>query len=182
MKIHMFVANRHVLLERPNNGEMDFDIVERLLDKSEYDSTLFSLEKSVPVCSPRSEFAKDEVVFRRLWQAARYCGREGRAHGRSLKTYCGMTISHSAHLRERLKSEIWRPLRKWFLKAGALRFCLKLRQEKRWKAEVFALPTFPVFLNSVNSAKRPSNRTLARPEASHDSLYEVPGESSGFLT
>lgn len=66
MKIHMSVANTQVLLERLNNGELDFIIVEGLFDKSEYDSTLFSLERFIPVCSPRSEFAKGEVAFREI--------------------------------------------------------------------------------------------------------------------
>lgn len=66
MKFHMSVANTQVLLERLGRGELDFIIVEGLFDKSEYDSTLFSLEKFVPVCSPRSEFAQGEVDFAAL--------------------------------------------------------------------------------------------------------------------
>ena len=37
--------------------------MEGLFDKSEYDSSLFSLENFVPVCSPKSEFANREVTF-----------------------------------------------------------------------------------------------------------------------
>lgn len=66
MKIHMSVANTQVLLERLNNGELDFIVVEGLFDKSEYDSTLFSLEKFIPVCSPKSEFANEEVGFQEI--------------------------------------------------------------------------------------------------------------------
>lgn len=66
MKIHMSVANTQVLLERLNNGELDFIVVEGLFDKSEYDSTLFSLEQFIPVCSPESDFAKGEVDFRNI--------------------------------------------------------------------------------------------------------------------
>ena len=66
MKIHMSVANTKVLLERLNNGELDFIVVEGLFDKSEYDSTLFSLENFVPVCSPKSEFANREIGFQEL--------------------------------------------------------------------------------------------------------------------
>ncbi len=66
MKIHMSVANTQVLLERLNNGELDFIVVEGLFDKSEYDSTLFSLEKFIPVCSPKSEFANVEVGFQEI--------------------------------------------------------------------------------------------------------------------
>ncbi|NLL39039.1 MAG: LysR family transcriptional regulator [Clostridiales bacterium] len=66
MKIHMSVANTQLLLERLNSGELDFVIVEGLFDKSEYDSTLFSLERFIPVCSPESEFAKGEVSFQEI--------------------------------------------------------------------------------------------------------------------
>ncbi len=66
MKIHMSVANTQVLLEQLNSGELDFIVVEGLLDKSEYDSTLFSLEKFIPVCSSKSEFAKKEVGFQEI--------------------------------------------------------------------------------------------------------------------
>ena len=57
MKIHMSVANTQVLLERLNSGELDFIVVEGLFDKSQYDSILFSYERFIPVCSPKSEFA-----------------------------------------------------------------------------------------------------------------------------
>ncbi len=66
MKIHMSVANTQVLLERLNNGELDFIVVEGLFDKSEYDSTLFSLEKFIPVCSPESRLAKEAVDFQEI--------------------------------------------------------------------------------------------------------------------
>ncbi len=66
MNIHMSVANTHVLLERLNNGELDFIVVEGLFDKSDYEATLFSLEKFIPVCSPKSEFANKEVSFQEI--------------------------------------------------------------------------------------------------------------------
>ncbi|MDD2418862.1 MAG: LysR family transcriptional regulator [Oscillospiraceae bacterium] len=66
MKIHMSVANTQVLLERLNSGGLDFIVVEGLFDKSEYDSTLFSSERFIPVCSPNSEFAKKEVDFKEI--------------------------------------------------------------------------------------------------------------------
>ncbi len=62
----MSVANTHVLLERLKNGELDFIVVEGLFDKSDYEATLFSLEKFIPVCSPQSEFANKEVSFREI--------------------------------------------------------------------------------------------------------------------
>lgn len=66
MKFHMSVANTQVLLERLNNGELDFIVVEGLFDKSEYDSTIFSLENFIAVCSPKSELAKGEVGFQEI--------------------------------------------------------------------------------------------------------------------
>ena len=66
MKIHMSVANTQVLLERLSSGELDFIVVEGLFDKSEYDSTLFSLENFISVCSPKSEFANMEVGFEEI--------------------------------------------------------------------------------------------------------------------
>jgi len=66
MKIHMSVANTQVLLERLNSGELDFIVVEGMFDKSGYDSILFSLERFIPVCSPKSEFANREVGFQEI--------------------------------------------------------------------------------------------------------------------
>lgn len=66
MKFHMSVANTQVLLERLNNGELDFIVVEGLFDKSGYDSTLFSLEKFIPVCSPESKLATEVVDFQEI--------------------------------------------------------------------------------------------------------------------
>lgn len=77
MKIHMSVANTQVLLERLNNGELDFIVVEGLFDKSEYDSTLFSLERFIPVCSPQSEFANKEVGFREITKSRLILREEG---------------------------------------------------------------------------------------------------------
>lgn len=65
MKIHMSVENTRALLEQLNKGELDFIVVEGLFDKSQYDSTLFSYEKFIPVCSPKSEYANSEADF---WQ------------------------------------------------------------------------------------------------------------------
>lgn len=66
MKLHMSVSNTHVLLEQLSSGVLDFIIVEGMFDKSLYDSTLFSLERFVPVCSSSSAFASGEVGFQDL--------------------------------------------------------------------------------------------------------------------
>lgn len=69
LKIHMSVANTQVLLERLNSGELDFIVVEGLFDQSQYDSTLFSLERFVPVCSPKSELAQGAASFKKLTES-----------------------------------------------------------------------------------------------------------------
>ena len=66
MKVHMTVANTQTLLDQLNNGELDFAIVEGLFDKSKYDTTLFSQENFIPVCSPLSEDANREVTIKDL--------------------------------------------------------------------------------------------------------------------
>lgn len=66
MKIHMTVANTQILLDKLNHGLLDFIVVEGLFDKSEYDTTLFSLENFVPICSPASRYAAGSVSFGEL--------------------------------------------------------------------------------------------------------------------
>ena len=66
MKVHMTVANTQTLLDQLNNGELDFAIVEGMFDKSKYDTTLFSQENFIPVCSPLSEDANREVTIKDL--------------------------------------------------------------------------------------------------------------------
>ena len=66
MKVHMTVANTQTLLDHLNNGELDFAIVEGMFDKSKYDTTLFSQENFIPVCSPQSEDANREVTIKDL--------------------------------------------------------------------------------------------------------------------
>lgn len=66
MKVHMSVANTQALLERLNHGDLDFIVVEGLFDKSQYDATLFSYERFVPVCSSNSRFVNSEVCFQEI--------------------------------------------------------------------------------------------------------------------
>lgn len=66
MTFHMTVANTKALLEQLNHGELDFIIVEGLFDKTQYDTTLFSREKFIPVCSPQTEFVGKTVPFEAL--------------------------------------------------------------------------------------------------------------------
>lgn len=48
--IHMTVANTYQLLEKLNNGEIDFAIIEGYFTKSEYDYLQYSRENYIPVC------------------------------------------------------------------------------------------------------------------------------------
>lgn len=71
LEVHMLVSNTQILLDRLNNGELDFIIVEGQFDKSLYDSTLFSLEKFIAVCSKDSKYAYgtnnfDEIIESRI--------------------------------------------------------------------------------------------------------------------
>ncbi|WP_319633332.1 LysR substrate-binding domain-containing protein [Sinanaerobacter chloroacetimidivorans] len=54
--IQMMVANTYVLLEKLNNGEIDFAIIEGYFTKSEYDYLPYSREKYIPVCGPEYVF------------------------------------------------------------------------------------------------------------------------------
>jgi DNA-binding transcriptional LysR family regulator len=101
MKFHMSVANTQVLLERLNNGELDFILAEGLFDKSEYDSTLFSLEKFIPVCSPKSVFAKDEVSFNEITKS-RLILRERRSGTREIFENILQKNNYSLHAFERI--------------------------------------------------------------------------------
>jgi DNA-binding transcriptional LysR family regulator len=49
--IRMIVANTSGLLEKLNNGEIDFAVIEGYFTKSEYDYLQYSREKYIPVCS-----------------------------------------------------------------------------------------------------------------------------------
>jgi DNA-binding transcriptional LysR family regulator len=52
----MLVENTQRLLERLDNGEIDFAIIEGYFIKSEYDFLIFR-EKYIPVCGPNYVFA-----------------------------------------------------------------------------------------------------------------------------
>ena len=70
LKIHMEVGNTQVLLKKLRKGEIDFAVVEGVFDKSNYHSMLFSLEKFVPVCAPKSALAGKEVDFNEILQSS----------------------------------------------------------------------------------------------------------------
>lgn len=66
MQFQMTVANTKGLLERLNSGELDFILVEGQFDKSDYDTTLFSLEDFIPVCSAQSNLAHRSIEYEDL--------------------------------------------------------------------------------------------------------------------
>lgn len=66
MTFHMTVANTKALLEQLNEGELDFILVEGLFDKTQYETTLFSRENFIPVCSPKAELADESIRFEDL--------------------------------------------------------------------------------------------------------------------
>ena len=77
LKIHMEVGNTQVLLEKLRKGEIDFAVVEGVFDKSDYHSMLFSLEKFVPVCAPKSFLANQKVDFSEILQSSLIIREEG---------------------------------------------------------------------------------------------------------
>lgn len=54
--IRMIVANTYQLLEKLNNGEIDFALIEGYFTKTEYDYLQYSREKYIPVCGPGYRF------------------------------------------------------------------------------------------------------------------------------
>lgn len=69
LKIHMAVANTQTLLEKLNQGELDFILVEGIYDKARYESVLFSKEKFVPVCANGSAWSKGGYTLQDLAQS-----------------------------------------------------------------------------------------------------------------
>lgn len=51
LRVHMPVENTERLLEKLENGEIDFALIEGFFDKAQYDYTLFSNEPFIAVCS-----------------------------------------------------------------------------------------------------------------------------------
>ena len=64
-------------MEKLRKGEIDFAVVEGVFDKSDYHSMLFSLEKFVPVCAPKSFLANQKVDFSEILQSSLIIREEG---------------------------------------------------------------------------------------------------------
>lgn len=63
LNIHMEVGNSQVLLEKLRKGDLDFVLIEGIIDKSKYHSLVFSREKFIPICAPNSLLAGKPVDF-----------------------------------------------------------------------------------------------------------------------
>ncbi|MGI6038354.1 MAG: LysR family transcriptional regulator, partial [Limnochordia bacterium] len=69
LNIHMEVGNSQVLLEKLRKGELEFALIEGIIDKSKYHCLLFSKEKFIPICSPDSPLAGGTVDFTAVFQS-----------------------------------------------------------------------------------------------------------------
>lgn len=65
--ITMEVDNTKSLLDKLENGDIDFALLEGHFDKSKYNSSIFSREKFIGICSPLSPLARDKVSFEEIF-------------------------------------------------------------------------------------------------------------------
>lgn len=66
LQIHMTVANTRILLEKLNQGELDFILVEGIFDKGAYDTMLFSMESFIAVCAKNSCWAQKSYTLEKI--------------------------------------------------------------------------------------------------------------------
>lgn len=64
--ISMLVENTHQLLDKLEQGEIQFALIEGLFDKTAYHSELFAMEPFIGVCSKNSSLADQPVSFREI--------------------------------------------------------------------------------------------------------------------
>lgn len=69
LSLHMTVANTKVLLEKLNQGELDFILLEGIFNKGLYETRLFSHEAFIPVCAPSSHWGREEYLLGDLKKA-----------------------------------------------------------------------------------------------------------------
>ena len=60
LNIHMEVGNSQVLLAKLRRGELDFALIEGIIEKSQYHSRLFGLVGISPCLFPRSPWLLGE--------------------------------------------------------------------------------------------------------------------------
>lgn len=66
INVSISVKDTKLLLEKLENGDIDFLLVEGFFEKTKYDSFLFSKEEFVAVCSNKSRFSQEEFSFEEL--------------------------------------------------------------------------------------------------------------------
>ena len=66
--ISMLVENTHHLLDKLDQGEIQFALIEGLFDKSAYHSELFAIEPFIAVCSKNSSLTDYDLSFQDLIQ------------------------------------------------------------------------------------------------------------------
>jgi DNA-binding transcriptional LysR family regulator len=65
-QVSMIVENTNHLLNKLDNGEIQFALIEGLFNKSEYHSELFAIEPFIAVCSKNSPLADEQLSFQEL--------------------------------------------------------------------------------------------------------------------
>ncbi|ADO77525.1 LysR family transcriptional regulator [Halanaerobium praevalens] len=66
INLDMLVENTESLLNKLKNGKINFAILEGFFDKSKFGYQLFSKEKFIGVCSPKSKYAKLAIKLENL--------------------------------------------------------------------------------------------------------------------
>ena len=132
--IHMVVENTRELLERLDDGRIDFALVEGFFKKSEYDYQKYSEENYIAVCSPDYQFRENPDRIENLFQERLLLREEGSGTREVLERYldsqnlslsdfertmeagslhtikeltksgCGITFLYEVAVREELKS------------------------------------------------------------------------------
>lgn len=64
--LSMIVENTHHLLDKLNQGEIQFALIEGLFDKTAYHSELFAVEPFIGVCSNNSPLSSQSLSFQEL--------------------------------------------------------------------------------------------------------------------
>lgn len=85
--IHMVVENTQELLQRLDDGRIDFALVEGFFKKSEYDYQKYSEENYIAVCSPDYQFRKKPDTIENLFHERLLLREEGSGTREVLERY-----------------------------------------------------------------------------------------------
>lgn len=66
--ITMEVGNTNTLLNKLENGEIDFALLEGQFDKTKYNTYTFSRENFIGICSPQNRLSKNSVSFEDIFK------------------------------------------------------------------------------------------------------------------